>query len=158
RRLPENLAADLGSVVVRGEHTGVRLHCDAACATLDGKILLLSAAGPESAVKALAAALRSDARVTFVFDLDGFHVRDPKRCEEGYKVYRAKLPGDLWHILCVAKTEGFMPVLTEESLWRELRAERFTTPLLRAWIEPLMKRLQDGQGGRLAELRQKGCT
>jgi hypothetical protein len=39
----------------------------------------------------------------------------------------------LWHVLCLAKRDGFMPVMNEESVWQLLQGAAYTTPLLREW-------------------------
>jgi hypothetical protein len=51
------------------------------------------------------------------------------KCPAGYRVYRSKLGYGLWHVLCVAQREGFLPALTEETVWQMLHREPFTTPL-----------------------------
>jgi hypothetical protein len=149
----------LGRVSLRGTSTSLSLRCDAAAADAGGRdthVLLLSAAGAETAVKALTAVLRSETRVEVNFDVPGLHCYKPQRYPGGYRVQRARLDGDTWHVLCVAKVDGFLPVLSEEALWRELRSERFTTPLLRGWVPWLVARLRET--GALVELRQAGCN
>jgi hypothetical protein len=79
----------LGHPTVRGQNTGHRLKCDPIAVYRpsyeDGYILLLSAAGPATAVKALAAALRSNARVEFLPDMlvQGFHCYRAQRRSRG---------------------------------------------------------------------------
>jgi hypothetical protein len=119
--------------------------------------MLLSAAGPETSVKALAAVLRSDARVRFYPELESpfYRYYGPMRHPAGYTVQRAKLDSNTWHVLCAARVEGLLPVLSEEALWQELRGERFTTPLLRSWVPWLLQRMLE-RGG-LVWLEQVGC-
>src|SRR3954454_14504010 len=40
----------------------------------------------------------------------------------------------LAHALFITRMKGFMLVVSEESLWQELKENRFTTPLLREWM------------------------
>lgn len=42
----------------------------------------------------------------------------------------------------MTKAPGFMMVVTEEMLWRELNSPRFTTPILRAWVPYLEAELR----------------
>ena len=51
------------------------------------------------------------------------------KCPDGYRIYRSKLEYGLWHVLCLAKREGFMPVVSDETVWQLLQSGRFTTPL-----------------------------
>jgi len=41
--------------------------------------------------------------------------------------------------MAIAKTEGLLPKLSEESLWQELRSSRHTTPIMREWMPWLME-------------------
>src|SRR5262245_12989812 len=98
----------LGTIAVRGENAGHRLKCDAIAVDPtgpgDGRILLVSAAVPATQVKALVAALRSKARVTFHPEMPSkdFCCGRCRRFEGGYRVYRGRLDGDTWHVLLVA--------------------------------------------------------
>src|ERR1043166_2120914 len=134
------------------------LRCDAI--GLQGtEILLLSVAGAETSVKALTAGLRSSGkdqkRIDYSAGVGRVHGADLPRCPDGYRVYRTKLPYGLWHVLCLAKREGFMPVMTEDTVWQQLQGERFTTPLLREWVSWLYRTMQ--ARGDLVELTQAGC-
>jgi hypothetical protein len=148
---------ELGTLALSGGETDFALRCDALACDRDKRILLLSAAGPETSVKALAAVLRSEAKVRFYPELESpfYRYYGPVRHPAGYTVQRAKLDPNTWHVLCTAKVEGLLPVLSEEALWQELRGERFTTPLLRSWVPWLLQRLLE-QGG-LVRLEQVGC-
>jgi hypothetical protein len=145
----------------RGHRRSSRFNtrCDA-IGIHENEIMLLSVAGAETSVKALTAGLRSSGRdqrrVDYkvqVGDVD--HARLVK-CPDGYHVYRTKLGYGLWHVLCVAKRDGLMPVLTEASLWQLLQGDQFTTPLLQEWI-PWLYREMKGNGG-IVELKQVGCN
>jgi hypothetical protein len=141
----------------RGRQTEVSLHCDAMVCE-GGQILLVSAAGPQSAVKALAATLRGDSKVEYLAEVpegDGSRHLRAERRPGGYRVHRTRLGADTWHVLCVAQVEGLLPVLSEETLWQALRSGRFSTPLLRGWAPWLMGRMLET--GLLAGLEQAGC-
>jgi hypothetical protein len=61
---------------------------------------------------------------------------------DGYLLYTHKLGYGMAHALFVTKAQGFMMVVTPESLWRELNTTRFTTPLLNEWVPYVEKRLR----------------
>ncbi len=135
-----------------------QVRCDAI--GLDAQeILLLSIVGPETSVKALTAGLRAAGkeqhRITYSVQLGAIHNNHLSRCPEGYRVYRTKFEYGLWHVLCLAKREGFLPVLSEETVWQLLRREPFTTPLLRDWMPWLYQQMK--QRGALVELTQYSC-
>ena len=46
----------------------------------------------------------------------------------------------------MAKVPGLILALSEESLWQELRSDRYTTPILRAWVPWLLERLKEDGG------------
>src|SRR5262249_17318037 len=71
------------------------------------------------------------------------------------RIYRTKLEYGLWHVLCLAKRVGFMPVMTEETVWQLLRGEQFTTPLLRDWVPWLYQKMKDRTI--IQDLTQSGC-
>ncbi len=132
----------------RWERTQVELRSDAA-AWLGGHVLLVSAAGPESSCKALAAALHGDRRMECAFQWENGGAYGPARQynlsqhQDGYRCYRTRLLPQygLWQLVAVAKTGDFLSVLSEEALWQHLRGARYTTPLLREWTPWLQDRL-----------------
>jgi tape measure domain-containing protein len=125
------------------------------------EILLLSLAGPESAVKAVAASLQSNNNRAEYSVRCTIGDSDLTRCNlgkgtAGYKVHRNKLScGNWWQILLLSTAAGFMPVLTEVTLWRELQSERFTTPLLREWMSWILQELKRRK--LLFDLQGFGC-
>jgi hypothetical protein len=134
-----------------------KLRCDA-IGLHEKEILLLSVAGSETAVKAMTAGLRSSTRdqkrIDYTVHLDNVNETFLTKCPDGYRVYRAKLGYGLWHVLCIAKREGFLPVVSEETVWQLLQSDRFTTPLLRAWVPWLCREMK--RKGILVELNQSG--
>ena len=135
-----------------------RVRCDAV-ALHDNELLLASVVGPETSVKALTAGLRASGRdqkrIDYSVEVGDIHNRALTRCEGGYHVYRSKLEYGLWHVLCLAKRDGFVTVLTEESIWRLLQQAPFTTPLLREWVPWLCRKLKERD--LLVPLTQSGC-
>lgn len=77
------------------------------------------------------------------------------KCPDGYRVYRTRLGYGLWHVLLLAQRDGFLPVLTDEALWRHLRGDRFTTPLVRKWA-PWLSRVMT-ERGIIGPLTRFGC-
>lgn len=135
-----------------------RVRCDA-IGLHDDEILLLSVVGPETSVKALTAGLRSSGkdqnRIDYGAQVGNVHYIHLAKCPDGYSIYRAKLDYGLWHVLCLARREGFLPVLTEETVGQLLRRNPFTTPLLQEWIPWLYESMK--KKGAIVELSQSGC-
>lgn len=142
----------------RPRRSAFGLRCDAVA--LHGKeILLLSVAGPETAVKALTAGLRSSGRdqdrFGYAVHVGGVDETRLTKCPDGYRVYRTKLDYGLWHVLLLARRDGFLPVLTDETLWQLLRGDRFTTPLVREWMPWLAGEM--ARRGAIVPLTRFGC-
>lgn len=142
----------------RSRSSRFQVRCDA-IGVHDDQILLLSVAGPETSVKALTAGMRSSGqdqkRIDYTVHLGDIHRTHMARCPDGYRVYHTKLAYGLWHVLCLAKRDGFMPVVSEESLWQLLQGDQFTTPLLREWMPWLCDAMKER--GAMVELNQCGC-
>ena len=134
------------------------VRCDA-IGLHEREILLLSVIGPETSVKALTAGLRASGndqkRIEYSASVESVEGRSLSRCSDGYRVYRTKLDYDQWHVLFLAKRVGFMPVMTDDALWRHLQGEEFTTPLLRDWVPWLKTAMQRRE--LLVCLEQSGC-
>lgn len=136
-----------------------KLRCDA-IGLHEQEVLLLSVVGPETSVKALTAGLRSSGkdqrRIDYSVRVGELERSQLERCSAGYRIYRTRFAYGLWHVLCLAKRDGFMPVLTEESLWQQLQSDAFTTPLLRDWAAWLYRTMKERN--LIVELDQSGCT
>jgi len=130
-----------------------------AIALHEKEILLLSVVGSETSVKALTAGLRSSGkdqkRIDYTVHLGSVNETHLIKCPDGYRVYRTKLEFGLWHVLCLAKREGFLPVVSDETLWQHLQSHRFTTPLIREWVPWLCTEMT--KKGVIAPLTQGGC-
>lgn len=150
-------------VRISGPETSLRLRCNAACVRKDGgrddELLLLSVAGPETSIKALNAVLHQKGGKTelkFIEEPSGFYAYRTVAHPDGYRIQRAEIAPGIWHALAIAKAPGFMPALSEESLWQKLRSDEFTTPLLRSWLPWIQEQLTAHNG--LARLSQAGCN
>jgi hypothetical protein len=53
---------------------------------------------------------------------------------EGYLCFQHKLGYGMAHAIFVTKAPGFMLVMSEQTLWKELKSTRFSTPMLREWM------------------------
>ena len=158
----------LPHLVVKTAYSAFRLRCHAA-AWADGYganvrirprhtqdmpgLLLLSIAGPDTAVKALRATLyQADIDATFTLCRDDTcneivrarSVFDGKAV--GYNAVIAKLAPGVVHMVALAKLPGLMPNLSDDHLWTELSGPSYTTPLLQPWI-PWLKRAMTNEGG-----------
>src|SRR5271156_4175038 len=113
-----------------GRHTSSRFDLRSDAIGLhDNEILLLSVVGAETSVRALTAGLRSSGRDQHRIEYSA-HVGDVNcanltRCDDGYRIVRTKLDYGLWHVLCLAKRGGFMPVMTEDAVWQHLQGNQF---------------------------------
>jgi hypothetical protein len=132
----------------------VRVHGNALATAADGTVLVASLFGRQAQLRAITAALRGNNKLELSasFETPRYNLA---RCEAGYHAYRVSLGYGYWHVLLVAKVTGLILALSEESLWRELRSDRFTTPILRRWVPWLMARLVEAGG--LAKLTVDGC-
>jgi hypothetical protein len=143
----------------RSRSSRFQVRCDA-IGIHEDEILLLSVVGAETSVKALTAGLRSSGsdqrRIEYSVNVGSIDRIRLLRCPDGYRVYRTKLAYGLWHVLCLAKRTGFMPVVTEESLWQQLQRDQFTTPLLKDWIPWLRDEMKRREV--LVEMTQFGCN
>jgi hypothetical protein len=124
---------------------------------LEGQYIpILSVMGAESAAKAIAAILHSDGKARFRIDADGINpYQEFDKDKDGYGVYRHRASLNHWHFLCISKRKGLLTNMDEASVWRELRSERFSTPLLRTWAPYIVEQLSER--GLLERLEGFGC-
>jgi hypothetical protein len=122
-------------------------------------IVLVSVAGPQTAVKSFAAALNENCKLKV--NVDGLEVRLADGSQEPvprwqeferapgqgkYKVAMHRLGFNSVQCTARLKDSRLLPCVTEEALWIQLRSSRFTTPLLREWVPWLMvAMLQEGK-------------
>jgi len=135
-----------------------KLRCDAV-ALHEKEILLLSVVGSETSVKALTAGLRSSTkdqkRLEYTIHLGMVNETNLTKCPDGYRVCRSKMDYGMWHVLCLAKRDGFLPVISDETVWQLLQRDRFTTPLLREWVPWLRQEMK--KLGIIVAMTQSGC-
>jgi hypothetical protein len=116
-------------------------------------LLLLSATGPDTAVKSIRATLyQPDIQA-------GFHLENGDTTEQmlkarfsfdgkpvSYRAVATKLASGVIHLVALAMIPGLMPNLSDDHLWAEVTGPRYTTPLLRAWIPWLKQAMVEGGG------------
>ena len=119
-----------------------------------GELLLVSLVAETQRVKQIRAILCGGARATIQAagvqlsrpGDEPWQAHSPGRLfptPDGYQCHTHKLGYGLAHALFITRMPGFMKVVTPESLWQELNGTRFTTPVLRAWVPYIEKRLRD---------------
>jgi hypothetical protein len=123
-----------------------------------GYIYMVSMVAPAQLVKAVRAMLapnvtKSDrVRVEFV-DLK---VRDRDNdyehnagfghsISEGYNCYVHKLDYGLVHAMFVTKSEKFLPEMSDAAIWKALKHEKRSTPVIRDWLPYIVKQLKENK-------------
>jgi hypothetical protein len=120
-------------------------------------LLLLSATGPDTAVKSVRATLyQPDVEAEFVLESETIERMLKARITyDGkpvtYSAAVTKLAQGVIHLVALAKIPGLMPNMSDDHLWAELTGPRYTTPLLRAWIPWLKATMAEGGGIVLAD-------
>ena len=118
-------------------------------------LLLLSATGPDTAVKSVRATLyQPDVGAEVLLDGDtSQRLLKAKLAFDGkpvtYSAAAMKLAPGVIHLVALARIPGLMPNMSDDHLWAELSGPRYTTPLLRSWI-PWLKRAMVAGGGIVA--------
>jgi hypothetical protein len=157
--------APLTQVHFTARDADLRVYCDAIAYDSNSGIntlMILSAMGAQSAIKALAAILQSDVRCTIrtrrTARADEIQPRDTElsKCPNGYRIHRHRFELNTWHLLAIAKQEGLLPNASAEAVWGEVRKARYTTPILRAWIPLIIEPLS--RSGYLRALQCVGCA
>ena len=158
---------DLPALVMKTAKSEFRLRCHAAAwaSEYGGRmklrrrhgqecpgLLLLSATGPDTAVKSVRATLyQPDVEAEFLLEMDNtVRMLKARITYDGKQVsYIAavtKLAPGVIHLVALAKIPGLMPNMSDDHLWAELTGPRYTTPLLRAWIPWLKTTMAEGGG------------
>lgn len=114
-------------------------------------LLLLSATGPDTAVKSVRATLyQPDVQAQFALDLGDTTERMVRAFCGGrpasYTAAVAKLAPGVIHLVAVARLPGLLPNLSDDHLWAELSGPRYTTPLLRSWTGWLKTAMAESGG------------
>lgn len=95
------------------------------------RLHVLSAVGPQTTVKAVAAILQDSATQQITIDCPPLNAIT--YCAERYNVHRHRLGFDQWHMLALAADPHLMPSYSQRALWEQISSTRFTTPVLRDW-------------------------
>ncbi len=115
-------------------------------------LLLLSATGPDTAVKSVRATLyQPEVEAEFVLEGDtNQRMLKARIAFDGkpvtYSAALVKLAPGVIHLVALAKIPGLMPNISDDHLWAELSGPRYTTPLLRPWIGWLKAAMAEGGG------------
>jgi hypothetical protein len=115
-------------------------------------LLMLSATGPDTAVKSVRATLyQPDVDAEFVLETEpARRLHKARLAFDGkpvtYTAGVSKLAAGVIHLVALAKIPGLMPNVSDDHLWAELTGPRYTTPLLRGWIPWLKSVLAQGGG------------
>ena len=146
-----------GSVDIQGKEALIpSLPYDRIAIGNQGHLYLLSLIAEDQRIKAIRALFTGKAGRVLVTAAGG-KVRKPSDpewrgesnpgnltiTEGGYACYKHKLGYGQSHALFVTREQGFLPVVSEESLWQELNDVRFTTPILRAWMPYIEAQLRE---------------
>lgn len=127
-------------------------------------IVLVSVAGPQTAVKSLMAALNQNGRLEVTVwggeAGDGTplprYSRFTRMGSQGsYQIATHRLGFHAVHATAVLKHDALLPALTPEAVWNALSSRRFTTPVLREWVPWLMQQMESD--GQLVELPAFQC-
>jgi hypothetical protein len=159
---------ELPSLVIKTDKSQFRLRCHAAAwaSEYNGTmkiarrhsrecpgLLLLSATGPDTAVKSVRASLyQPDINAEFVLT-DGDNTQEMLKARvtpDGkpviYHAATMKLAPGVIHLVALANIPGLMPNLSDDHLWSELSSPCYTTPLLRSWIPWLKQAMVESNG------------
>lgn len=152
----------IGQITVFSEGSQFTVHSDAMAMTrinFTPTLVAMSVCGPEPAIKAIRAILW-DKSIEATYTARGFtEERDGHwkmyRGDDKYQVATAKLGLGAFHLVAVAEWDGLLRAISDEALWRELRSERYTTPLLRHWMPSLRQTLTNR--GLMGDVESFGC-
>lgn len=155
-----------GRISTNGNDTSFTALCDGLVISHDydwSNLLIVSAVGPQTVVKAITAVLHSTRFVTLsakdcgdCCPYYGQRVRNLRtEVDYGYRVSRTRLGFDSWHLLAINEDPGLIPVYSQRSLLDKLKSHRFTTPILDGWIGYLTAELKER--GHFKTLPSFGC-
>ena len=106
--------------------------------------MLCSVIGPGTSLKALHATLACKATTALAPDVPGeANMYRLIHDSAGYDRHLSKIAYGTHQMMLVSRCQGFLPEMSAASLWRVISGERFTTPLLRAWLPWIERELLD---------------
>lgn len=116
----------------------------------DDMLVLASVIGPQTAVKSFMAVLNQNITAYFRVSADVEYkpryttYQAKKHAKQGnYTCRTHRLGFNIIQATAIFREPGFLPSVTEESIWTELTSPRYTTPLLRAWMPYMMRVLKN---------------
>jgi hypothetical protein len=123
-------------------------------AARNGTLYLLEVVGASQSINGLRACLNANVTADFAIEdvrassgnggsgnIRTFY-REP---DHGYACYATHLGHGHHHALFLSRVPGFLPVVSDESIYNELKKPHLTTPILRSWIGPIADALKAGQ-------------
>jgi hypothetical protein len=150
----------LGTLEIRSTKGGIDISASAqlsAIAIHGSEMLFASVVASEADFKVMRAACNSGGSIPHQWVGVGLKVFEPSKANDqwkypsdpgymhsspqGYEIYRHPLGFGSRHYLFVSRNPSFLLVASDEALYRELKSERFTTPLIREWIPYIRKQL-----------------
>lgn len=103
------------------------------------RMYLMSAVGSRSSADSAAAMIRSGKRCKVTYESVKERNDDlPFHIAGKWKTWTACLGYDSWHMLAVSNDEMFLPTCNQNHFWRLLRNQKFTTPVVKAWCQPIL--------------------
>jgi hypothetical protein len=146
----EGAPLDFGSIEFAGKDIhAVESKFDRIAVDSSGSLYLLSVVAEPQKIKQMRAILSGGVRASVM--AAGVDVKRPdgtsrylgglSLIEGGYDCWSVKLGFSQTHAVFMSRSPGFMPVLSDASLWRELNDSRFTTPVVEEWLPYIKKSL-----------------
>jgi hypothetical protein len=133
--------SDEKSVHIQARFSKLALH--------QNRLLFISLVDFSQDIKAiragLAAGLNSPIRLRHVTLINGDESLVPTDVwpsQHGYRIDTHRLGFGSIHALFMSRKQGFLLNDSDDALWQELKQQRFTTPLLRAWLPYIRKELE----------------
>lgn len=121
------------------------------------KLLVASLVTSVSSVKALRAAISSECGNAMHFSVPDRSPETGVRIDDqGYALHVHRLPFSTAHAVVINRRPGLLLNNSDAALWAELKAERFSTPLLRSWLPYIRGQLE--ANGCLVDAECVGCT
>ena len=132
---------DAKSIHIQARFDKVALH--------ENRLMFISLVAFSQDVKAIRAGLAADLKVpmrlsnvTLTRDDETLVPNGAWPASQGYRIDAHRLGFGSLHAIFTCRQPGFLLNDSDDALWQELKQERFTTPLLRAWLPHLRKELE----------------
>jgi hypothetical protein len=140
-RLQGNLMwTDNKSIQIEARFDKVAVH--------DDKLMFISLVACSQEIKAMRAALAAGLtcpmrlkNVTLNQNDDSIEPEHVWPSPGGYRVESHRLGLGSIHAMFVCRQQGFLANDSDDALWRELKQERYTTPMMRGWLPYIRQEL-----------------